>query len=526
MTSGGSVITLGQDHAVPQAPEHDSPQLTHQKSGLWGVESNPSRQSSVGARASSPPQRRRSQSSQRSGILRTGSGGSSRAEYGAEANVDSRVEPRASASRDRKSPARAPSRLRESTTEEAEVRYAPAPHGGQQSLLHSSAEEEEENFHQQPHKQKHRVSVGGASAAEEEDGQQNLRHRHSPRVSEAARQMPKGTTTQPHQHYHSAEEYFSRARVREALSPGRGPPHSPQHPAKARILDLHDECTLADEQEDDLHGGADPRDSGQGSAQVQLGGTSMRVSRGLQGGRRGDGIDLSDESWQPSKLELQARLGASRERQLELEWRLQQAEQKIAQAQAQQVAQQLAASQKAVTDQPARQQAGSKKDKLKKDLGRLIHKYEKRQYRWGSPRKAASMDHLLPLPSRSGSSENSIEDMAEIAAVLRGCTPFSPADISTGDHPLSQGFQEPSLQGFASKPRHSSSSTSLSGGSSCAALDTDAQLHRHDVHAHSAAKLPMGTADLESQEEAGRFVRKLQEFQKGTDMLRRQISMS
>ena len=69
--------------------------------------------------------------------------------------------------------------------------------------------------------------------------------------------------------------------------------------------------------------------------QVQLGGTNMRVDRGLQGGRRGDAIDLSDESWQPSKLELQARLGASKERQLELEWRLQQAEQKIAQAQVQ-----------------------------------------------------------------------------------------------------------------------------------------------------------------------------------------------
>ena len=67
--------------------------------------------------------------------------------------------------------------------------------------------------------------------------------------------------------------------------------------------------------------------------QVQLGGTSMRLPRGLQGGRRGDAINLSDESWQPSKLELQARLGASKERQLELEWRLQQAEHKIAQAQ-------------------------------------------------------------------------------------------------------------------------------------------------------------------------------------------------
>lgn len=48
---------------------------------------------------------------------------------------------------------------------------------------------------------------------------------------------------------------------------------------------------------------------------------------------RHDPIDLSDESWQPTKLELQARLGASKERQLELEWRLQQAEQKVAQAQ-------------------------------------------------------------------------------------------------------------------------------------------------------------------------------------------------
>ncbi len=67
--------------------------------------------------------------------------------------------------------------------------------------------------------------------------------------------------------------------------------------------------------------------------QVQLGGTTLGLPRGLSGGRRGDGIDLADESWQPSKLELQARLGASKERQLELEWRLQQAEQKIAQAQ-------------------------------------------------------------------------------------------------------------------------------------------------------------------------------------------------
>lgn len=126
---------------------------------------------------------------------------------------------------------------------------------------------------------------------------------------------------------------------------------------------------------------------------------------------------------------------------------------------------------------------------------------------------------------RLDSSEGSSDDMAEIAAVLRGCTPYSPPDSSAGDHPLSRGLQESSLQGFASKPRHDSSTTSLSGGSSRAS-DTDAQLHTHAVHVKPAASLYMGTAGLESQDEAGRFVKKLQEFQRGTDMLRQQISMS
>lgn len=265
MTSGGSVITIAQDHDISQPPQLDSPQLTHQKSGLWGFESNPSRQPSIGARASSPSQRRQSQSS---GILRTGSGASSK--YRDEPHVDSRVEPRASAGLGHKSPVRAPSRLRESTTEEAEVHCAPPPPDGRQSFRESSAEEEEGDLRQKPYKQKHRVSVSGTSVAkEEEDEQQSQRQRPSPnRVLQTSRQKPKGTTTQPHQYYHSAEEYFSRARVREALSPGKGPSHTPQYPAKARILDLHDECTLADEQEDGHLGRADPRDSGQGCAQV------------------------------------------------------------------------------------------------------------------------------------------------------------------------------------------------------------------------------------------------------------------
>lgn len=51
-----------------------------------------------------------------------------------------------------------------------------------------------------------------------------------------------------------------------------------------------------------------------------LPGTRMQL-RGAEG-RRVDRHQLGDAAWQPSKLELEAALGASRERQAELEWRL------------------------------------------------------------------------------------------------------------------------------------------------------------------------------------------------------------
>ena len=117
--------------------------------------------------------------------------------------------------------------------------------------------------------------------------------------------------------------------------------------------------------------------------------------------------------------------------------------------------------------------------------------------------------------------------MADIAAVLKGCNPYSPADIGTGDHPLSQGLQEPSLRGVASKSEHSGSSVSLSGGSSAThvASNTDAQLHRPGLQAKQALQM-VEPGESRDGEEEGRFTRKLQEFQKGTDMLRQQISMS
>ena len=63
-----------------------------------------------------------------------------------------------------------------------------------------------------------------------------------------------------------------------------------------------------------------------------------------------------------------------------------------------QVAQQMAVSLQPTTDQAPKE--ARRKDRLKRDLSRLIDKYEKRQYRWGSPRKAASIEHLLPPDSR------------------------------------------------------------------------------------------------------------------------------
>ena len=266
VASGTSVVSQGQDHATSYAPEHDSPQLPRQKSGLWGVESNPSRQPPIAARAASPPQRQQSHSSQFSGILRTDSGASSK--HRAKSDVDSRVEPRVgsrvSERQMHKAPVRAPSRLRDSSTEEAEVHYAPPSRNAHQSSQDSSAEEEEEKVHQKPCKQNF--------CAEISTDEEVPRHRHSPRAPHATRHKSKGTTKQLHQYYHTAEEYFSRARVQEALSPHRQPAHHRRYPAKARVLDLHDNCQLADEQEDALCCGANPSqqagDLGQGSAEV------------------------------------------------------------------------------------------------------------------------------------------------------------------------------------------------------------------------------------------------------------------
>ena len=262
-TASAGAALAPEDRYLQNALQLDSSQLTHQRSGLWGVESNPSRQESVIARAESPPRRQKSDNlgpgsspqRQKSGILRTASSGSSL--RGQESH----------SGHAHKSPARAPSRLKDSSTE-AEVHYASA--GRNQSPVRESSAEEEEQ--QRLRRQPARSLVKESST---DTGDEQSDHRRSPR------DLPKSqhsNATQPqllpqHQHYHTAEKYMSRARVREALSPRRKLSHTQHYAAKARILDLHDNCTLADEQQNEPHSSCSPRrhparQTGQGGAQV------------------------------------------------------------------------------------------------------------------------------------------------------------------------------------------------------------------------------------------------------------------
>ena len=272
--SAGTALSQGDQ--VFDAQELDSAQVSHQKSGLWGVESNPSRQPSVSVRADSPPRRqksgtlelRSSPDRQRSGILRTGSSRSSL--RGHESN----------SLHAHKSPSRAPSRLRDSSTD-AEVHYAAEMRHQLPSRREGSSTEEEHQSTSQRHKAQ---SAATESSSEEEDARRH--QRHSPRGSQASRKhdsqdqrhSPRDPpTSRPHQptappqwQHRTAEKYMSRARVQEALSPRRLQSPTQPYAAKARILDLRDNCTLADEEQAQLNGDRHhhARDGRQGGAQV------------------------------------------------------------------------------------------------------------------------------------------------------------------------------------------------------------------------------------------------------------------
>jgi len=115
---------------------------------------------------------------------------------------------------------------------------------------------------------------------------------------------------------------------------------------------------------------------------------------------------------------------------------------------------------------------------------------------------------------RIGSSEEEdFDGLADITAALKSCSQREPLDLGSGDHPLSKRAQNPALLPNALPPQHSRSTISLSSGSSS-----------HSVASETEGRLHGQTAEVADGEEC-RFMKKLQDFQKGTDMLKQQISL-
>ncbi len=129
---------------------------------------------------------------------------------------------------------------------------------------------------------------------------------------------------------------------------------------------------------------------------------------------------------------------------------------------------------------------------------------------------------------RIGSSEEEdFDGLADITAALKSCSQREPLDLGSGDHPLSKRVQSPELQSNAMPPQHSRSTVSLSSGSSShsVASETEGRAHRQTSGVAAAGVMGLQSKLQVSDGEESRFMKKLQDFQKGTDMLRQQISL-
>ncbi len=127
---------------------------------------------------------------------------------------------------------------------------------------------------------------------------------------------------------------------------------------------------------------------------------------------------------------------------------------------------------------------------------------------------------------RIGSSEEEgFDGLADITAALKSCSQRELLDLGSGDHP--QRAQNPALQPSALPPQHSRSTASLSSGSSChsVASETEGQVRKQTSGVAAAGVVEVQSKMQVSGGEESRFMKKLQDFQKGTDMLRQQISL-
>jgi hypothetical protein len=113
--------------------------------------------------------------------------------------------------------------------------------------------------------------------------------------------------------------------------------------------------------------------------------------------------------WQPSKLELEAQLGASRERQAELEWRLQQMEGLVRQhsallqpGQPAGAAQPLGALLDALEDGGTVVPSRRRQRIGKTELEDLVGRFEAKRRQWGSARKPRAAQQPAVAPRCGG----------------------------------------------------------------------------------------------------------------------------
>ena len=144
-------------------------------------------------------------------------------------------------------------------------------------------------------------------------------------------------------------------------------------------------------------------------------------------------------------------------------------------------------------------------------------------------RFATAWTHLSSLAlsfCRAGSWEDrDLDGLAEITAALTSCSQGAPTDVGSGDHPLSREGQNPELQSRAMPPQHSRSSLSLSSSNSSHSAASGTQEHWHRQTSSSAPGGDLQPSAQLSDGEESSFMKKLQDFQRGTDLLRQQISL-
>ena len=120
-----------------------------------------------------------------------------------------------------------------------------------------------------------------------------------------------------------------------------------------------------------------------------------------------------------------------------------------------------------------------------------------------------------------GSDDGSFDGVDEITVALQRCSQSELDDSGCGDHPLSQAMDQREAQGHSMQLQQRRSDAMLSSGHSSHSV---ASIMSAD-QPQGAARQPVLLQPENSDQGQSRFMKKLQEFQKGTDRLQKQVSL-